>query len=222
MRIGCQRHFGYTNSELDALEKALSIERFSTYLRRAGGDRLAAIRLYEHNTKVSEALFGVVRGLEIALRNSMHDTLRAGIRADDWYDRLPFLLTEETRSIAIAKANLSRRNKPRTPGRVVAELTFGFWCGLTSKVYAAKLWVPHLHKAFPYKRLGRREASTRLNELRILRNRIAHHECILQPNLQQLHDDLIETVGWICPVSSAWVSQYSSFHAIIAVTAPSP
>lgn len=218
MANGCQRDFGYTNNELDALERAISVERFSTYVRRAGGNRLAAIRLYEHNTKVSEALFGVIRGLEISLRNSIHDTLRTGIGADNWYDCFPFLLLEETRSIATAKASLNRRRKPITPGRVVAELTFGFWCGLTSKVYDANLWVPHLHKAFPHKRLGRRQASNRLNELRILRNRIAHHECILQPNLQKLHDDLVETVGWICPVSSAWVSQYSSFHALNSIT----
>lgn len=215
MANGCQSHFGYQHGELDALERSLSAERLSTYLRRTSGDRLAAIRLYEENTRVSEALFGVIRGLEIALRNSMHDTLKAGFGTDAWFDNLPFaLLREEERSICFAKLNLSRRGKPTTPGRVVAELTFGFWCGLTTKVYAAGLWVPHLHKAFPHKRLGRREASERLNEMRRLRNRIAHHECIIHIDLQKQHDSLIETIGWICPTSAAWVSHYSSFRAL--------
>lgn len=215
MANGCQHNFGYLDIELDALEQALSIERLATYVRRVGGDRRDAIRLYEHNTKISEALFGVIRGFEVALRNSIHDTLRNGFGADNWYDHLPFqLLKEEKRSIRIAKLNIHRRHKPLTSGRVVAELTFGFWCGLTSKVYSAHLWVPHLHKAFPHKRLGRKEACERLNELRLLRNRIAHHECILEANLPKQHADLIETLGWICPISAAWVSQYSSFHAL--------
>lgn len=214
---GCQGYFGYTKEELDAIEKALSSERLSTYLRRSNGDRLAALRLYEHNTRVSEAIFGVVRGLEVALRNSIHDVLRLGLAADDWYDKLPFpLLKDEKRSIRVAKLNIRRRQKQVIPGRVVAELTFGFWCGLTTKVYSAGLWVPHLHKAFPYRRLGRREANERLNSLRILRNRIAHHECIVHMDLQAEHDKIIETVGWICPVSAAWVAQYSSFSAALA------
>jgi len=37
-----------------------------------------------------------------------------------------------------------------TPGRVVAELSFGFWIGLVGKQYDHTLWVPHLHRAFPH------------------------------------------------------------------------
>lgn len=211
---GCQGKFGYTKEQLDAIERALSAERLSTYLRRTNGDRLAALRLYEHNTRVSEALFGVIRGLEVALRNSMHDVLRNAFRADDWYDKLPFaLLKDEKRSIRMAKLNILKRQKPVIPGRVVAELTFGFWCGLTTKVYDARLWVPHLHKAFPHKRLGRREANGRLNDLRVLRNRIAHHECIVHTNIEENHSRILETLGWICPTSAAWVQQYSSMES---------
>lgn len=213
---GCQGNFGYTKEEIDAIERSLSSERLSTYLRRTNGDRLAALRLYEHNTRVSEALFGVIRGLEVALRNSMHDVLRTAFNADDWYDKLPFaLLKEEKRSIRMAKLNIRKRRKPIIPGRVVAELTFGFWCGLTTKVYDAKLWVPHLHKAFPHRRLGRREANARLNDLRVLRNRIAHHECVVHTDIHGEHSRIIETLGWICPISAAWVQQYSSMETAV-------
>lgn len=156
--------FLYSDVHMDAIEKTLSADRLSTYLSRTSGNRLAAIRLYEYNTRASEALFGVIRGLEVALRNSMHDVLRTAYSASDWYDRIP-LHHAEKHSLETAKSNIRSRNKELLPGRVVAELTFGFWCGLTSKAYAAQLWVPHLHKAFPGRRLGRREANRRCNEL---------------------------------------------------------
>lgn len=210
---GCQRNFGYTSAELDALQKTLSAERLSTYVRRANGNRAKAIALYEHNTKVSESLFGVIRGLEVALRNSIHDVLRTNLGADDWYDKLPVpLLKEEKRCIRMAKTKITQRQKPVLPGRVVAELTFGFWTGLISKPYTAALWVPYLHKSFPNKRLGRKEAYGRLNEHRLLRNRIAHHECILHMDLREQHESLLQTVAWICPITADWVRRYSSFE----------
>jgi hypothetical protein len=98
-------------------------------------------------------------------------------------------------------------------GRVVAELTFGFWTRLISRDYEKTLWVPYLHKALPHlpSRRDRIAVFNRLDSIRGLRNRIAHHEKILSRNLGQDYEDIVETIGWICPTTAAWIHSTATF-----------
>lgn len=192
--------------------RLLSTERLSKYTELSSGNPDKALDLYLFNLKVSSSLFEVIGGFEVALRNSIHLTLKPPFSADDWYDHVPFpWLRHEQNALNNAKRQIRARHKQPTPGRIVAELTLGFWCELAASPYRDSLWIPHLYKAFPYKRLGRKEAYERLNGIRLLRNRIAHHECILHMNLPAEHDKIIEAVGWICPHTRSWIEGYSSF-----------
>jgi hypothetical protein len=60
-----------------------------------------------------------------------------------------------------AKDALKREGKPPDAGRVVAELSFGFWTGLMGTKYAG-LWRDHLVKIFPRRPLQKAEVHTRL------------------------------------------------------------
>ena len=53
-------------------------------------DPWVIIRLYERNTKLSEALYGVVQALEVLLRNKIHSQMTKDIGADDWYEKVAF------------------------------------------------------------------------------------------------------------------------------------
>lgn len=64
------------------------------------------------------------------------------------------------------------------PGKVVAEVMFGFWTYLTSNAHEKNIWVPYLHSAYPPK-TDRRKIHQTLYELREFRNRVAHHEPLL-------------------------------------------
>jgi hypothetical protein len=216
MEVQLTRQFAFTSQEFDAVERLLSKERLSTYMVEAKGDREKAFYLYLYNRKLSSSLFECIGGLEVALRNSVHITLTSAFQSDRWYDSLPFSwLPYERRAIQRAKGQLYSRKKQITPGRIIAELTLGFWCGLTGKPYSTTLWIPHLYKAFPNKRLGRKDAYKRLNNIRELRNRIAHHECILHFDLQAEYANILDTVDWICPITSSWIEMQSSFPAIL-------
>ena len=210
------RRFEFTTHELDAVERLLSTERLSTYMVEAKGDRKKAFYLYLYNRRLSSSLFECIGGLEVALRNSVHITLSEAFQTDTWYDNLPFpWLRYEQAALQRAKEQLRSRNKQMPPGRIIAELTLGFWCGLTGKPYSTTLWIPHLHKAFPNKHLGRKDAYKRLNDIRELRNRIAHHECILHFDLQLEYDNILDSVDWICPITRSWIETHSSFLAIL-------
>jgi hypothetical protein len=210
--MGSQGHkFAYSDQEIASLELTLSSDRLRSYLIHSQGDMVAAIHLYEHNCDLSEALYGVLQGLEVALRNSIHTTLSANLGNVAWYDHIA-LLRQELEALQKAKSKLTFYRRPHTPGRVISELSFGFWTALCSRPYSQSLWIPHLHKAFPHKRLGHRVAYARLEAIRKLRNRVAHHEPILNRDLEQDYRDIIETVSWICPTTALWLRHTASFE----------
>src|ERR1700692_4682724 len=79
--------FGYEPKDITALELALSPERLQPYVARAGGSRAKAILIYERNTALSEALYGVTQATEVGLRNSIHRVLCAAYGAM-WFDHI--------------------------------------------------------------------------------------------------------------------------------------
>jgi hypothetical protein len=71
-------------------------------------------------------------------------------------------------------------------GKLVAELPFGFWWSLLADEYNRLLWQPALRHAFDGT-VRRRRLHAELDEVRRLRNRIAHHEPI---HTRPLEEDL--------------------------------
>jgi hypothetical protein len=212
--------FGYTDEALDTLERYISGERLAAYYRLSRGDQWVALKLYEKNTALSGALYGVIQGLEITVRNSIHDLMSDRLGCEKWYDRFQFANSERT-EIDRAKDSLLGKNQPTTPGRVVSELTFGFWVKLTGRIYEETLWLPYLHRIFPI-RANRAVVHERLVVLKTLRNRIAHHERIIGRTrpLPMEHEQTIEAIRWINPVVADWVAHQNNFKELYSKKFP--
>ena len=218
--------FSYTDEILDELETALSHERLSTYLGAAGGDRERAIRLHAWNTAVSAAFYGPLQGLEVALRNAMHRRL-AERYGPEWYDHPGAGLDRGAEGrTAGARSELARDGHGEDPARIVATLSFGFWVSLLGPGgrteaghkanYEMTLWRPALRGAFAHRAtLTRRQAHHPLNALRILRNRIAHHEPVFARDLTADHERVLEVAGWISPAVRTWLERHSRAPAVI-------
>jgi hypothetical protein len=202
--------FDYTPANLTELEIRLSSARLRPYQLSAGGGRERAIRLYEQNTLLAESLHGVLQGLEIALRNSIHAQLSASYGQPDWWNALQ-LKPEQAAMLRSAEVSLQRESKPLDASRIVAELSFGFWTGLTGPRYSG-LWREHLAKVFSRRPMQRAQAQLRLNSIRKLRNRVAHHEPILGRPLQKDVNQIFDTISWISPVTARRVRSNSSFE----------
>lgn len=196
-----QPAFSYSDTELHHLESLLSKERLTSYGR---ADLIQAVKDYEQNTCLAEAFYGVLQGVEISLRNSIHNVMAAGLSHTDWYTYVPWE-TPESDALDQAKDKLLKRAKNLSPGAIIAELMFGFWVQMTARKYEKSLWVPYVHKAFPRITTNRKGLNARLHDLLWLRNRIAHHERILHLNLQLKYNELLETVSWICPTTTDWI-----------------
>ena len=207
---------------LKDIELAVSRERLKRYLGATAQSTRDAIILYEQNIALSEMAYGLLHGLEVAIRNSMHDQLSGRFRSVRWYDTAP--LTPYSRD----KVNAAMRDAGganASPGKVVAELTFGFWTDLAARQYHWNLWQPCLSAAFPNVRLARPIIHRRLEDIRYLRNRIAHHEPILT-SVRSLYvghgrniplASLTECGQWISPSIGDWLETHFRFAEAKAI-----
>ncbi|MGL5866869.1 MAG: hypothetical protein ACRCYX_13555 [Dermatophilaceae bacterium] len=204
----------------------MSEARFARYLNRYNGNRALALRLYTWNLAASSALWGPVNVVEVSVRNAIHNRLvdRAG-RGDWWNDSHVQLCHTERDAVSSATTTLINRGTPRpTSDQVVAATSFGLWVGLTGAgvprdrvlSYETTLWQPRLQHAFPYRGDRRRKyIHAKLNQIRILRNRIAHHEPIYRSPLLTIYQDLLEIAAMIHPDACEYIETYSRAAEVI-------
>ena len=160
------------------------------------------------------------------LRNAVHRQLveRYGLA---WYTNLDTGLDRGALGrIRQAIADLTRDGSPNDSPLIRATLSFGFWVSLLGSGgrlesgrkanYEMTLWRPALRQVFAHcATLTRRQAHGPLNDLRILRNRIAHHEPIFMRNLTADHARILEVTGWISPGVRTWIAHHSRLPALL-------
>ena len=131
------------------------------------------------------ALLADVAIVEVALRNSMHAALQSAMSTTEWY-LLPMGFDDRSQA-ALSTAWSRVPAKIRTPGRLVAQLMFGFWSGLLDsggyrgrepqrfKCDYEQLWRTILRKAFPGGRWMARAEGSRFSRLWVLETvRVVH------------------------------------------------
>jgi len=185
------------------IESALHAERIDAY-RRDGADSAVALARYALNMALSEALYPSLQFAEIALRNAIHTALAARQGTEQWYDSIPHLLPWQKAKVQEAKKSLGDNCKPVTPGRMVAELNFGFWTGFFNKAHGQTGIGHHLAKTiFPHSPIPERnlhKLGFRWRDIRDLRNRVFHHERIIHwKDLDTRHQAVLEVIAWISP-----------------------
>jgi hypothetical protein len=174
----------------------------------------AMLARYIWNLKLCESLYPALHNLEVAVRNTIHNHCTIVFGTPNWLE-LPTVLrhrqqTEvlDAKRSALNKESIKMGRRTIQAGDIIAELSFGFWTSLFNESYKATLWRNHLnvHKVFPYTPAiyrGRSAIGKRLNKIRVhLRNRVFHHEPIWNnPSLSQIHQELLDVIGWINPAS---------------------
>jgi hypothetical protein len=109
-----------------------------------------------------------------------------------------------------ARERATRRGRdPAIHGKVVAELSFGFWRYLVASRYLTALWIPGARAAFPNGpadlRMRRAQLERRLHNLMLVRNRAAHHEPIHRRDLARDFRDAVTVAGWVHPQAAVWL-----------------
>jgi hypothetical protein len=203
-----------------AIVRHLTRERLRSYLASTSGDLEHALALYDWNAQVGGALHEDIGRLEVVFRNAIDEALVAYGTAQGWpmvwYRRRQLFPGGKhgARAIAdieVARDRATRRGLPEVHGKVVAELSFGFWRFLCTKPYLTSLWVPAVADAFPSHpdsgdpRAVRQAVDDRIQRVHFLRNRVAHHEPVHQRNLQRDLGSIAQLAGWISADARDWI-----------------
>ena len=202
---------------LAGLANSISEDRLRPYRQGVDSEPRVYAR-YLWNTALCESLYPALNGLEIALRNSIHDAICQLVGKEFWFEDI--LVENGVEQFEEIKDRLSERNKLLTPGQIVSDSNFGFWTHLFNKAYESKgiLWPALLQSVFPYapaKIRTRKEFSRRLNKFRELRNRVFHYEPIwYRQDLPTTHQQIVEVVGWISPEKQSLVQLIDRFPAV--------
>lgn len=210
------------------VENWLSPERFQPYLVAAGSNRTLALELYEWNAQLSSSLMRDLAHIEVGIRNVYDRAItshRPGrvhwvYETDEVFPRLPE--RRRGRDIdanlpareMVAKA-ISQAGGTRAPsGKVIAELTFGFWRNMTTAAREQSIWVKYLKDSFPGS--SRMALDGPMNRLRDVRNKTAHHEPLLRVDVAGRQRDITALAEKISPELSRYIAATSTVSTVLA------
>jgi hypothetical protein len=202
----------------------VTAERLGSYVRARGGDLSDAFALYEWNMRAAASVMELTSMVEVLARNAIDRELRDWAHqrraGATWLDVAP-LDQQGSADLQKARDRATRRGRrPEVHGRVVAELSLGFWRYLLESRYLTALWVPATHRAFPAGdtdlRIRQKDVAFRMQQLNFIRNRAAHHEPIHARDLGRDLEFALELAAWISPAANRWVAATSSLPSIIS------
>jgi hypothetical protein len=172
--------------------------------------------------------------LEVGLRNSIDYQFANRFGDLNWYENNDFIKIAsrfQIDRISDARSNIQSAKKEITTGRVIAELTFGFWTSLFDTKFEMTLW-KNLRLAFPNcpkQQRQRKTISSKLNLIRKFRNRIFHHEPISWSvgALDSYKNDMIEVICWLNQDLVDWIGDLNHVDSVIQqekkkILAPTP
>lgn len=211
-----------------AIQAALSLARISTYeiasVRVPQLPIIAdALALYAWNARISAALMVPLHICEVVIRNAVAEALER-VYGPGWPWSPGF-----QRSLPVPAFGynpnqdlFSVARRFATTGKVIPELKFIFWQTMFTSRFDKRLWEPHLRIILPNMDGSKTVSQLRstvfsdLDVLRLLRNRIAHHEPVFN---RDLSDDLMkinELIGFRCSVTAAWMRAQEQASEVLA------
>lgn len=200
------------------VENILTPERLDAY-RQDGVPPATTLARYLWNMALCESLYSPLQMAEIALRNSLHHFLTARCNTPAWYDVITGLPPWQQNQLAEARQKLIANGKSVIPGRMVAELHFGFWTGFFNKCHA-RTGLGHAlaGRVFPHSPRSERDLrklDARWKRVRDLRNRVFHHERIIHwADLDAQHTAILEVIRWASPELQGVVMALDRFTPI--------
>lgn len=202
------------------IQRILSVERLSVYRADDAGPRKTVAR-YLWNMALCESLYAPLQLFEVGLRNSIDRAMMSIVGVPNWYDAIQ-LTAWGYQKVGRAKNKISRQKHIVSSGRVVAELSLGFWTSMFESHYETqqamflpsgiKMVFPKLQKSLH----NRKRIKSKLERIRLLRNRVFHHERVIHwHDLPQQYESILEIMDWIdfdLGSISGVVDRFSQIH----------
>ena len=209
--------YSYAPGHLEAIARALSPERFGTYLESAGFHEEYALALYLYNARLAKSFLFPLHVAEITLRNSI-DAYLARRYGASWHTDAALRVGVFTpQSSASLDKAIRHADNSVERADVIAELTFDFWSNLLRSDYSQTIWRTGLRTIFPGlpRDLDRRSVQRHVRQVNMLRNRVTHHEPILDVNVQEVLGSIFDLVGWCSDEMRAWARHHNTVSETI-------
>lgn len=207
-----------------AIKNALSAARMGTYegATQAAEQLPGALALYAWNAKVAGAMLAPLHLCEVVLRNAVSDALTAVYGPNwPWMHAFEGSLPNPQTGFSMRKELRSARHHQPSTGKAIAELKFAFWQKMFTGRFDAQIWNPHLNAVMPHLnpawtvQQARKRIYDDLESLRLLRNRIAHHEPIIKRPLGADFQKIQELIAFRCPHTASWMVHNQQAQALI-------
>lgn len=212
-------------NELEKYAAIYSVERLKAFIY-SEQDTIDDVKVrYNHNVKISQALYPELCTLEVVLRNAINTTIKSKI-SETWLEdeiKNNTLLKKDDYKLLmnayeITKKECESNKKSVITGKIIANLNFGFWTNLCMKKYSASIWnkkqcFKSVFVHYPNKRPEISIISKKLYAIRKLRNRIFHYEQIFKcpEKTLSLYNTIIEILSYLPTDGFNVVENNSSF-----------
>lgn len=179
-----------SNDAVLKIEQALSIPRLSKYenFYKDKGEpyeKSDVLMLYERNLIISNKFFYLLNYFEVVLRNAVVQAIEISFRCNEtnsWHENEAFIRSLSRRGRYSLKSMFDsvKEKFPDSPSKMIPELKFVFWQKMLMANYEERIWQGCFNSIFPNATVENRQIFYDwTDQLRELRNRIAHHEPII-------------------------------------------
>lgn len=209
--------------ELRKYANTISIERLLSFKHDDNDTIDVLIDRYKTNLKISQALYPELLTLEVTLRNAI-DTMLKNCISETWIEdevhQQKILANHEHEMLLTAYNDIKKSysNKNFTIGKVIANLTFGFWTNLCSKWYCSNIWnkgrcFKGVFVNYPSNVNNIGTIAIKLRLIRRFRNRIFHYEPIFKKpqNTLKMYNEIMEMLSYLPSDSSDILKETSNF-----------
>jgi hypothetical protein len=209
---------------LTAVRKALSparMARFETAVSATPPSQ-SAQDLYAWNALTSGAFLMPLHICEIVTRNAVSEVLEARYGSQwPWSAGFERSLPDPNKGYNPRRDLANARKHRIETSSVIPELNFYFWQSMFTGRHDARLWSNSLSKAFPELQSqqtvqqSRRQIFENLEQIRRLRNRVAHHEPILGRDLMKDYERIRSMISIRCPLTAQWMTEHQEAVRLI-------
>jgi hypothetical protein len=211
------------------------------YFNATGNDPQKAIELYKCNIQLSQAMYPLISILEVGLRNAIDSVLRSYLSSSNWIleGKRGFMvhpdMTYFDQKLRRKRADNFLVNKiikleeryaydglVLTHNKIVGDIGFGFWIKLLDAKPISILKAAQL-SAFKNRSGKIQETYCKLNDIRVLRNRISHQEpicfnkqgklCI--SSIKKNYAKVLEAIHWIDNDLLVWSVNFDTVQSVI-------
>lgn len=203
------------------LQNVLSEEQFSRYLRACNNNYQQAVNLYRWNLIVSGNFMIPVHIAVVTLRNAIVEAVTRVYGEEwPWSDEFRLSLPEDHKKYLLKEADKREHNK--IVSEVIADLNLYFWERMLTNRQHVPIWRQQFKTIFPNAPYRQGEEKNRkklyhyVDQMRELRNGIAHYEWIFDRDLKQDLRHVEKIVFWRSKVVSDWMEKLHNLDQLIA------